>query len=86
MGKSFVVKSPVGVGFGGLLTIVFVTLKLLGEIDWSWRWVVSPLWIPLAVIGVIVAFCLALAAIGAVIDRAIRWRQRRKEGRRCQQD
>ena len=33
-----------GVGFIGLLTIVFITLKLLGHIDWSWWWVLSPLW------------------------------------------
>jgi hypothetical protein len=34
-----------GVGFTGLLTIVFITLKLLGVIDWSWAWVLSPIWI-----------------------------------------
>ena len=34
-----------GVGFTGLLTIVFITLKLLGVIDWSWVWVLSPIWI-----------------------------------------
>ena len=34
-----------GIGFVGLLTIVFITLKLLGKIDWSWWWVLSPLWI-----------------------------------------
>ena len=32
------------VGFFGLLTIVFVTLKLIGVIDWSWVWVLAPLW------------------------------------------
>ena len=34
-----------GIGFCGLLTIVFIVLKLLGKIDWSWVWVLSPLWI-----------------------------------------
>ena len=34
-----------GIGFTGLLTIVFVILKLLEKIDWSWWWVLSPLWI-----------------------------------------
>lgn len=34
-----------GIGFVGLLTIVFVTLKLTDHIDWSWLWVLSPLWI-----------------------------------------
>ena len=34
-----------GVGFTGLLTIVFIVLKLLGFITWSWIWVLSPIWI-----------------------------------------
>lgn len=34
-----------GIGFTGLLTIVFIILKLIGKIDWSWWWVLSPLWI-----------------------------------------
>jgi hypothetical protein len=32
-----------GVGFIGLLTIVFIVLKLLGKIEWSWLWVLSPI-------------------------------------------
>ncbi len=42
-------SSSGGIGFVGLLTIVFVTLKLLDKIDWSWWWVLSPLWISLAI-------------------------------------
>jgi len=38
-----------GIGFAGLLTIVFVVLKLTNVIDWRWIWVVSPLWIGLVV-------------------------------------
>lgn len=38
-----------GVSFTGLLLIVFITLKLTHVIDWSWWWVLSPLWIGLAV-------------------------------------
>lgn len=34
-----------GIGFPGLLAIVFIVLKLTGEIDWSWWWVLSPVWI-----------------------------------------
>lgn len=34
-----------GVGFSGLLTIVFIVLKLVGVINWSWVWVLSPMWI-----------------------------------------
>lgn len=35
-----------GVGFLGLLTIVFITLKLLGIIKWSWWLVLLPAFIP----------------------------------------
>ena len=34
-----------GIGFTGLLTIVFIILKLCNIIAWSWWWVLSPLWI-----------------------------------------
>ena len=38
-------SSSTGIGFTGLLTIVFIVLKLTGVINWSWLWVLSPLWI-----------------------------------------
>jgi hypothetical protein len=44
-----------GVGFLGLLTILFVGLKLTGYIDWSWWWVLSPVWIPLVLTLLILA-------------------------------
>ena len=34
-----------GIGFAGLLTIVFITLKLIGYIHWPWWWVLAPMWI-----------------------------------------
>ena len=34
-----------GITFVGLLTILFIGLKLTGYIDWSWLWVLSPMWI-----------------------------------------
>ena len=40
-------------GFVSLLTILFITLKLLNIITWSWLWVLSPLWIS-AILGIIV--------------------------------
>ena len=45
MSKEQSVSYSGGIGFTGLLTIVFIILKLLGKIDWSWWWVLSPLWI-----------------------------------------
>ena len=43
-----------GIGFVGLLTIVFITLKLLGKITWSWWWVLSPIWISVIIFIVII--------------------------------
>lgn len=37
-----------GIGFVGLLQIVFITLKLCGVIAWSWWWVLSPVWVSAA--------------------------------------
>jgi hypothetical protein len=34
-----------GIGFTGLLQLVFITLKLLKVIDWPWIWVLAPIWI-----------------------------------------
>ena len=50
-----------GIGFSGLLTIVFIVLKLTGVISWSWVWVLSPLWISfsLGVLIVIIAIIIA---------------------------
>ena len=38
-----------GVGFLGLLTLLFIGLKLTGYITWSWIWVLAPLWIPISI-------------------------------------
>ena len=53
-----------GIGFAGLLTVLFIGLKLTGHIDWSWWWVLSPLWIAFAVSGLILLLFLAIAAAG----------------------
>jgi len=37
-----------GIGFVGLLQIAFIVLKLCGVIKWSWLWVLSPIWLPIA--------------------------------------
>lgn len=37
-----------GISFLGLLTIVFITLKITNVITWSWWWVLLPLWGPMA--------------------------------------
>lgn len=38
-------SSSGGIGLSGVLLVVFIVLKLVGTINWSWWWVLSPLWI-----------------------------------------
>ena len=52
-----------GIGFGTVLFLVFLVLKLTGNIDWSWWWVTSPIWIPLA-LGVVVMGIIGLIMYG----------------------
>lgn len=56
-------NSTGGIGFCGLLSIVFIILKLTHFIDWSWWWVLSPLWLPLAAVLSIILVVLVLKAI-----------------------
>ena len=52
-------KNNVNVNIGGLfstlLLVAFIVLKLCHVIEWSWLWVLSPLWIPLAITIIIIA-------------------------------
>lgn len=43
-----------GVGFCGLLTLAFIVLKLTKVIDWSWLWILSPLWISALIVIVLI--------------------------------
>lgn len=60
-------KKSGGIGFMGLLALLFIALKLLGKIDWSWVWVLAPVWGPFAFMLVIVGVMLVLALIAAVL-------------------
>jgi hypothetical protein len=67
-----------GIGICGCLTLIFVTLKLaeVGTVAaWSWLWVLSPLWLPIA-IG------LPIILIFAVFAAIVSWNERRHAMRR----
>ena len=49
-----VAASSGGIGLGGALFILFLALKLTGHITWSWWWVFAPLWIPVAIVLIII--------------------------------
>jgi len=53
-------KASEGIGFGGLLTILFIGLKLTGYINWSWWWVLSPIWLPITALLVFFALAIGL--------------------------
>lgn len=42
-------SSSGGMGFAGMLAIVFIVLKLCHVIEWSWLWVLSPIWIEILI-------------------------------------
>lgn len=51
-----------GIGFLGALTLLFIGLKLTGYINWSWVWVLSPIWIPIILIFI-------LLLLEAILDK-----------------
>lgn len=72
MSKTTATSSSGGMGLVGWLTVLFVGLKLTDNIDWSWWWVLSPLWIT----GLFVVAIL-LAAFGFVMhDERKRYKRR----------
>lgn len=58
-------ESTSGVSFLGLLTLLFIALKLTDKIDWSWVWVLSPAWIPTVIVLILI---LVIALIKVVKD------------------
>lgn len=52
-----------------VLFVVFLVLKLTGNIDWSWWWVTSPLWLPLAILIGFVALIITVGIILVVLNK-----------------
>ena len=48
-----------GIGFLPALALIFITLKLCNVIDWSWWWVLAPIWMPIvALIAILIIVCI----------------------------
>lgn len=47
--------SSSGIGAGGLLGVAFVVLRLTHVIDWQWRWVLAPFWVPVAIFALVLS-------------------------------
>ena len=56
-------SSGSGAGFAGLLTLLFIGLKLTHFIDWSWWWVLSPLWITAGIVLCVLAVIVVVAVV-----------------------
>lgn len=81
MSDTRTVSVQVGPGFPALLTLLFIALKLTDVIDWSWLWVLSPIWISMAVAGVFVTLALIIVGIVAgasALTDSRRTRRRKK--------
>ena len=71
MSDRVIIKSSGGgIGFCGALAILFIALKLLNQITWSWWWVLSPIWIPFVIILVVL---LVIGSIMLFVTRKRYW-------------
>lgn len=66
-------SSSGGIGFAGLLTILFIGLKLTGYITWPWIWVLSPV-----IISVTLGLIILVALLSAGILVAVYGNKKRK--------
>ena len=57
-----------GVGFLSLLTLAFIVLRLVGVIDWSWVWVLAPIWMPVAITLLFLILTLSVMVVWALLD------------------
>jgi hypothetical protein len=53
----------INIGLFTLLALLFVALKLTGQIAWPWLWVLAPFWAPLAIAIAIVTIVGSVAII-----------------------
>lgn len=74
-------SSSSGIGFTGLLTVLFVGLKLTHFIDWRWRWVLSPIWISIVLWVVFIGGFFGVSLLVIAVDDWNTHRQLRVAGR-----
>lgn len=70
-----------GIGFCGLLAIAFIVLKLTGFIDWSWLWVLAPLWIPVAIFFAVALVILIVVLVKMGVEQTEEHRHRQEHSR-----
>jgi ABC-type antimicrobial peptide transport system permease subunit len=68
-----------GIGVGGLLGVAFIVLKLCEVIKWPWIWVLSPFWMPLALVLAIIIIVVIFTLIITRIQITQKKRREKKE-------
>lgn len=76
MAAKEVTYSSNNLGFTGVLTITFIVLKLTGVIGWSWWWVLSPTWIPIAFWLSVMLIAFVVVFLGTLLNPRPRKRRR----------
>lgn len=57
-------EKSTGIGLTGFMFLIFLVLKLMGVISWSWWWVTAPLWIPAIIVLLVISSCIFIARRG----------------------
>ncbi len=71
--------SVISINFSGVLLVAFIVMKLCGVINWSWWWVLAPIWVPIAIILVILVVIIIVYMMNEGIKSS---RSSRKEYRK----
>ena len=76
MSESNTAAAAGGVGLPSLLAILFIGLKLTGFIEWSWFWVLAPLWAPLGLFAAVITLVIGFVVLS---EAWTGWRARRRK-------
>ena len=69
MKREYSAGATASIGIADILLVVFVVLKLVGVINWSWWWVLSPFWIAVAIYAIVVAVIVILYKVDQRLTR-----------------
>jgi membrane protein YdbS with pleckstrin-like domain len=51
-----------------IIVVMLVILKLRGYVEWNWWWIVSPIWIAIAMIAAWEVFLFIVGLVGLVLN------------------
>lgn len=71
-------NNQAGMSFMGFLALLFIGLKLTGNLDWSWWWVLAPIWGPLAVAAIVFVSVLMGGVVLISAVEVVNWRKRKR--------